>query len=75
MVILWLLLRLLGQPKERLCNGCPANQERINVSAVPMALQVSFQPLSPHFAYPGFSKQCKQHEQRDNQCHEQDEEQ
>ena len=39
MVILWLLLRLLCQPKERLCNGCPANQERIKVSAVPTLLK------------------------------------
>ena len=37
-------------------NSCCANQERINVSAVPMAPQVSFQPLSSSLAYPGFKK-------------------
>ena len=57
------------------CYGCCTSQERINVSAVPMAPWIFFQPLSLHLAYPGFSKQCEQHEQRDNQCHQQDEEQ
>ena len=28
--------------------------------------------LNLSFAYPGFSKQCKQHEQQDNWHHEQD---
>ena len=42
MVMLWLLLWLLlscllHQPGERLCYGCCASQERINVSAVPIA--------------------------------------
>ena len=37
MVMLWLLLLLLCQPGERLCYGCHASQERINVSAVPTA--------------------------------------
>jgi len=37
MVLLWLLLQLLHQPGQRLCCGCHASQERINVSAVAMA--------------------------------------
>ena len=48
---------------------CPASQERLNVSAVPTAPQVFFQPISLHLAYPGFSKQC---EQQDNWYPEQD---
>ena len=47
MAMLWLLVWL----------------ERINVSVIPMAPQVSFQPLSLHLAYPKFSKQCGQFEQ------------
>ena len=39
------------------------------MSADPAAHRVSFQPLSVHFAYLGFSEQC---EQRDSWCHEQD---
>ena len=54
---------------ERLCYGCCASQERINMSAVPTAPRVSFQPLSLSLAYPGFGKQC---EQQDNWQHEQD---
>ena len=50
----------LSQPREGLCYGCCAHQERINVSAVPMAPRVFFQPLSSSFAYPGFNKQCEQ---------------
>ena len=57
MVMLWLPLQ---GPGERLCYGCRASQERINVSAVPMAPWVFFQPLSSSFAYPGFSEQCEQ---------------
>ena len=60
MVMLWLLLWLLHQPGERLCFGCCASQERINVSALPIAPRVSFQPLSSCLAYPGFSKRCEQ---------------
>ena len=45
-VRLWLLLQLLRQPGKRLCYGCHAPQERKNVSAVPMAPGVSFQPLN-----------------------------
>ena len=63
MVLLWLLLRLPSQPGERLCCGCRASQERINVSAVPMAPHIFFQPLSSSLAYPEFSEQC---EQQDN---------
>ena len=56
----YLLLGLLLQPGKKLCCGCSASQERINVSAVPMAPWVSFQPLSSSLTYPGFSKQCGQ---------------
>ena len=45
MGILWLLLSLLSQPEERPYYGCRASQERVNVSAVPTALWVSFQLL------------------------------
>ena len=31
MVMLWLLLWSLHQPEERLCYGCCASQERVNV--------------------------------------------
>ena len=51
---------------ERLCYGRHASQERINLSAVPTAPRVFFQPLSSSLAYPGFSKQCKQCERQDN---------
>ena len=68
-VLLRLLLRLLSQPGERLCCGCLANQERINVSAVPTAPRIFFQPLSTSLAYPELSEQC---EQQDNWHHEQD---
>ena len=68
MVMLWLLLLLL-QPGERLYYDCHASQERMNLSAIPMAPWVSFQPVSSHLAYPGFSKQCKH---QDNWRHEQD---
>ena len=61
-VVLWLLPQLLHQAGERLCSGCHASQERIHVSAVPVAPQDSFQPLSLHLAHPGFSEQCGQHE-------------
>ena len=42
------------------CYGCCISQERINVSAVPMAPQVLFQPLSLCLAYSGFSEQYEQ---------------
>ena len=42
---------------ERLCYGCHASQERINMSAVPTVPQVFFQPLSSWLAYSGFSRQ------------------
>ena len=58
MVALWLCCgccySCISQEK-----GC-VSQERINVSVVPMAPWVSFQPLSSCLAYPGFSKQCAQ---------------
>ena len=57
MAVLWLLLQLLRQPGERLCDGCWASQERRNMSAFLMAPQVFFQPLSSHCAHTGFSKQ------------------
>ena len=43
-VMLRLLLQLLHQPAERPCYSCCASQERINVSAVPMASE-SFSSL------------------------------
>ena len=46
MAMLRLLLQLLCQLGERLCYGCCASQERINMSSVPMGLCVFFQPLS-----------------------------
>ena len=63
------MLELLCQPGKRLCYGCCASQERINVSAFPMAPRVFFQPLSLSLAYPGFSEQC---EHQDNWHREQD---
>ena len=58
----------VGQPREesyRVCRyGCCVSQERINVSAIPKAPGVFLQPLSSRFAYPGFSKQCRQREQQ-----------
>ena len=62
MIMLWLLLRLLHQPGERLFYGRNASQERRNVSAVPMALRAFFQPLSSRAKRlnPGFSEQCEQ---------------
>ena len=60
MVMLWLLLWLLCQLGERMCYGCRASQERINMSAVPTVPRVSFQPFSSSLSYPGFSEQCEQ---------------
>ena len=54
--------------------GC-ASQQRINMSVVPVAPQVSLEPLSSCLAYPGFSEQCGQCEQQDNWHCEQDEKQ
>ena len=53
MVMLRLLLWLPCQPGERLCYNCHVSQDRINVSAVPTAPRVSFQPLRSCLAYPG----------------------
>ena len=50
-------------------NVCCASQQIINMSAIPMAPWVSFQPLSLHLVYSGFSKQCRQCKQQDNWCH------
>ena len=58
--------------RRELCYGSHVSQERINVSAVPMVPQVSFQPLSWHLAYPEFSEQCGQRKQRDSWPYEQD---
>ena len=46
--------------QERSCYCCCASQERINMSAVPTAPCVFFQPFSLHLAYPGFREQCRQ---------------
>ena len=62
MVMSWLLY----QPRNRLCCGCHASQERISISAVPIAPQDSFQSLSSHLACPGFRqqwRQCKEDQQ------------
>ena len=72
MVILWLLLRLLHQPGERLCYDCHASQERINVSEVAKAPCVFFQPLNLSLSYSGFIEQCAQCGQQGNWHHEQD---
>ena len=53
------------------CYSCCASQKRIHVSAVPMAPQVFFQPLSSCLAYPGLSQQCRQCKQQDNWHHKQ----
>ena len=53
-------------------NVCCASQQIINMSAIPMAPWVSFQPLSLHLAYSGFSKQCRKCEQQDHWPQEQD---
>ena len=42
MVMLWLLLWLLHQPGEKLCNGSHAFQKIINLSAVPTVPAISF---------------------------------
>lgn len=44
------------------CSSCCTSQETINGSAVPMAPQVFFQPLSLFLVHPGFNKQCEQQE-------------
>ena len=72
MVMLWLPPQLLHQPGERLSYGCHASQERINLSAVPTAPQVSFQPLRSSLAYHGFSELGAQREQQGNWHHERD---
>ena len=73
----WLLLHhgcvhWLSHERREYCYACCASQERINVSAVPMALCVFFQPLSSRIAYSGFNKQCAKCEQQDSWHHEQD---
>ena len=50
--------------------GSCISHERINTSALPMALQASFQPFSLHLAYSGLGEQCRRCEQRDNWRHE-----
>ena len=42
------------------------SQERIYTWAVSTAPRVSFQTLSSHLAYSGFSEQCRQCEQENN---------
>lgn len=54
MVTLW----LLHQAGDRLCYGCLAGQERVNVSAAPTVPQVFFQPRSSGLAYHGFGEPC-----------------
>ena len=52
---------------ERSC----ASQQRINMSVVPVAPQVSLEPLSSCLADPRFREQC---EQQDN-CHQEQDQQ
>ena len=64
----------LGQPQEErkqqeYCDVWGVSQESINMSAVPTAPRVFFQPLSLSLAYPGFREQC---DQQDNSHCEQD---
>ena len=64
-------LGLLGQPGEEKIQhvyyyDCRINQERLNVSAVPLVPSVSSQPLSSRLAYPGFREQC--HQQDNSHC-------
>ena len=51
MVTLWPMLQLPHQPGERLCYGCCASQERMNLSALSMAPRIFFQPLSSSLTY------------------------
>ena len=51
MALLWLLLWLLHQKGERLCFGCHASQERINIYAVPMAPGIFLQLPRSHLTY------------------------
>ena len=53
--VLW-----VSHERRELWYGCCAIQERINVSAVPMAPHIFFQLLSSCFAYPELSEQCAQ---------------
>ena len=53
----------VSEPAERLCYGCHVSQERISMPVVPTAPQASFQRLSSHLAYSGFSEPCGQCEQ------------
>ena len=66
------MLWLLHQPGDRLCCGCHATQERINLSSVPTSPCIFFQSLSSNLAYTGSSKECVQHEQQGSWCHKQD---
>ena len=61
-VMLWLLW-----------HGWASRERRGNYVCSLTAPRTFFQPLSLSLAYPGFSEQCKQCEQQDNWCHEQDE--
>lgn len=58
--------------RERLCYGCCSSQ-RINVSALLMAPQISFQPCSFCLAYPGLQQTVQTVWTEDNWPHEQDE--
>ena len=55
------VIRGYVMPPLRLCSGCCydccVSQERVNVSAVPTAPPVFFQPLISSISYPGFSEQ------------------
>lgn len=52
--------RAAASARREYCYGCCASQEKINVSAVPMALPcvIFFQPLSSRLSCPGFIEWC-----------------
>ena len=52
--------RAAASAKRECCYGCCASQEKINVSAVPMALPLVsfFQPLSSRLSCPRFNEWC-----------------
>ena len=58
--------------EERLCYGCSASPESINVSSVPPWGGVSFQPLSSHLPTLGSMSSVHSETQQDNWHHNQD---
>ena len=52
MVMLWMLLWLLHQPRERLCYGCHASQERIKESGVAQSCPTLCDPWTVAYQVP-----------------------